>query len=96
MLDPNSGLDVMLPVPQDELLAGKLIGDLTAVKVGQITSASKIQVESKDKIKERLGRSTDVGDAVVQALVGPHLLRELEMQGTAEYTYRPARLGHEL
>ena len=32
-----------------------------------MTSAGKIQVESKDEIRKRLGRSTDSGDAVVQA-----------------------------
>lgn len=89
MLDPSSGFDVMLP-PDDEL-----IGDLTAPKMKQVTSASKIQVESKDEIRKRLGRSTDRGDAVIQALVGPHLLREIEMEGMAEYEYRPAQIGPE-
>ena len=32
-----------------------------------MTSSGKIQIESKDEIRKRLGRSTDSGDAVVQA-----------------------------
>jgi len=52
--------DVMLP-PDDEL-----IGDLTAPKYAY-TSAGKLKVEPKDKVKARLGRSPDVGDAVVLA-----------------------------
>jgi hypothetical protein len=32
-----------------------------------MTSGGKVQVESKDEIRKRLGRSTDSGDAVVQA-----------------------------
>lgn len=88
MLDPTSGVDVMLPDDND------LIGDLTAPKMVGITSASKIQVESKDTIRKRLGRSTDKGDAVIQALVGPHLLREMD-EGV-DVVYRPARIGPEL
>lgn len=59
-LDPDSELPIMLP-PDDELT-----GDLTAPKFF-VKSAGKIQVESKDDIKSRLGRSTDAGDAVVYA-----------------------------
>jgi hypothetical protein len=60
MLHPQSGADVMLP--PDE----KLIGDLTTPK-WRATPGGKIAVEKKDDIKKRLGRSTDDGDAVVQA-----------------------------
>jgi len=60
MLHPQSGDDVMLP--PDE----KLIGDLTTPK-WRATAGGKIAVESKDDIKKRLGRSTDDGDAVIQA-----------------------------
>ena len=44
----------------------KLIGDLIAPK-WRVMSGGKIQVESKDSIKERLGRSPDDGDAVIMA-----------------------------
>lgn len=72
LLDPAYGAALALP-PDDEL-----IGDLTAPK-WRVTSAGKIQVESKDdafmdaegnkgqSLRERLGRSTDKGDAVVMA-----------------------------
>ena len=60
MLDPASGHDVALP-PDD-----RLTGDLTAPH-WRVMSGGRILVESKDDIKKRIGRSTDDGDAVVQA-----------------------------
>ena len=61
-LDPSFDPEICL-MPDDEL-----IGDLCAPK-WSVTSGGKIQVESKDQIRARLGRSTDTGDAVVQAFV---------------------------
>lgn len=60
MLDPANGHDVALP-PSD-----RLTGDLTAPH-WRVMSGGRILVESKDDIKTRIGRSTDDGDAVVQA-----------------------------
>jgi hypothetical protein len=60
LLDPRNGFEVQLP-PDDEL-----IGDLTSPK-WRMNPGGKIQVESKDDIKKRLGRSPDVGDAVVMS-----------------------------
>ncbi len=60
LLDPSNEFDIALP-PDD-----MLIGDLTAPK-WKVQSGGKIQVESKDDIRERIGRSTDAGDAVMQA-----------------------------
>jgi hypothetical protein len=60
LLDPDSGKEIALP---DE---DTLIGDLTA-PTWRVMSGGKIQVESKEDIKKRLGRSTDDGDAVIQA-----------------------------
>lgn len=60
MLDPDSGLEVALP-PDDALT-----GDLTS-PTWRVMSGGRIQIESKDDIRKRLGRSTDDGDAVVQA-----------------------------
>jgi len=60
MLDPASGEDVALP--PDDLLTG----DLTAPH-WRVMSGGRIQIESKDEIKKRIGRSTDDGDAVVMA-----------------------------
>ena len=59
-LDPT--FEPVLALPPDDLL----IGDLSAPRYS-VTSSGKIQVESKDEIRKRLGRSTDSGDAVVQA-----------------------------
>jgi hypothetical protein len=44
----------------------QLMGDLTAPK-WSITSAAAYQIESKKQIRERLGRSTDLGDTAVMA-----------------------------
>ena len=60
MLDPSRKSELALP-PDDDLT-----GDLTAPH-WRVMSGGKIQVESKDDIRARIGRSTDKGDAVVQA-----------------------------
>ncbi len=59
LLDPQYGEGIALP--DDDLL----IGDLTAPK-WKVTSGAKIQIEAKDDIRKRIGRSTDAGDSVVQ------------------------------
>jgi hypothetical protein len=61
LLDPSAGSDLCLP-PNDDLL-----GDLTAPKMGEMLSGGKMKLESKDDLRKRIGRSTDFGDAVVQA-----------------------------
>jgi hypothetical protein len=61
MLDPSNGEGMALP-PDDTLT-----GDLTAPH-WRVLSGGKIQIESKDDIHGRLGRSTDDGDAVVMAM----------------------------
>jgi hypothetical protein len=60
LLDPATGEPVALP--PDDLL----IGDLTAPH-WRVLSGGRIQIESKDDLRKRLGRSTDTGDAVAQA-----------------------------
>lgn len=64
MLDPAFSPELALP-PND-----RLTGDLTAPH-WRVMSGGKIQVESKDDIRKRIGRSTDDGDAVVQAVYQP-------------------------
>ncbi len=61
LLDPANGEEVALP-PDDAL-----IGDLTAPR-WRVVSGGRIEVESKDEIRKRIGRSTDDGDAVMMAL----------------------------
>jgi len=72
-LDPLSESDLALP-PDD-----RLTGDLTAPK-WSVQSGGKIKVEAKKDIKKRLGRSTDMADAVVQA-VNRHTIMSLPGQG---------------
>jgi hypothetical protein len=60
LLDPANEHEVALP-PDDGLL-----GDLTAPR-WEIASNGKVRVEAKKDLRKRLGRSTDCGDAVVQA-----------------------------
>jgi hypothetical protein len=67
-LDP--AFQPTLALPPDDLL----IGDLTAPH-WKVQSGGNIQVESKDDIKKRLGRSTDSGDAVVMAWWGAEQAR---------------------
>ena len=64
MLNPDNAKEgqPMLALPPDDQLTGDLTAPGWELKVG-----GKIKVEAKDTIKERLGRSTDVGDAVMQA-----------------------------
>jgi len=63
LLDPTYGSQIALP-PDDTL-----IGDLTSPR-WEATSTGVIKIESKDDIRKRLGRSPDVGDAVVMAFNG--------------------------
>lgn len=69
-LHPETGDGIALP-PDDDL-----IGDLTA-PTWKMTSAGKVQIESKDDIRKRLGRSTDKGDSVVMAFT-PELAPALD------------------
>lgn len=59
-LNPETGESIALPDDPE------LIGDLTAPS-WKMSSSGKIQIESKDDIRKRLGRSTDRADAVVMA-----------------------------
>lgn len=62
MLDP--AFDPTLAIPINDVL----LGELTAPK-WWVTPSSRIQVESKDEVRKRLGRSTDHADAVGQSLL---------------------------
>ena len=62
MLDPSRGFNIMLP--DSEILKADLTAPRWTPRSG---TPAKIQIESKEDIKKRLGRSTDEADAVVQA-----------------------------
>jgi hypothetical protein len=74
MLSPDSDVEIALP-PNDDL-----IGDLAAPR-WKATASGKILVESKDDLlrPERLGRSTDYGDAVVMAFYEGRPVRNRRM-----------------
>ena len=50
-----------------------------------------IQLEKKEAIKKRLGRSTDYGDAFVMTFAYPVVMRKHERQREREVTYDPFR-----
>ena len=69
-LDPDSGQELALP-PHDGLT-----GDLTAPRLKRIDSNARRQVEAKEDLRKRLGRSPDVADAVLHGMIGPVLWAE--------------------
>lgn len=72
-LDPKSGQDIALP-PDPRLTA-----DLCAPR-WKLTPRG-IQIESKDEIKKRIGRSPDRGDAVVMG----NAIKEMPGQGVMDF-----------
>lgn len=60
LLDPSNGGNLALP--DDDMLTGDLIAPTWRELAG-----GRLQVEGKDDIRKRLGRSTDAGDAVAMA-----------------------------
>jgi hypothetical protein len=72
-LDPASGQEIALP-PDPELKA-----DLCAPK-WKLTARG-IQIEAKEEIKKRIGRSTDSGDAVVMG----HIIKHQPGTGYLDY-----------
>jgi hypothetical protein len=86
-LDPARNPTLALP-EDDELTA-----DLTAPRWFELKGGV-VKVESKDEIKKRLGRSTDYGDAVVQALWEDRIPRGMDEQGSRLPALRPSRYAH--
>lgn len=67
-------------------LPKRLFEDLTAPHY-EITGDKVIEVESKDDIKLRIGRSTDDGDAVVMAAFDmPRLVRQVTTGASRSYS----------
>jgi hypothetical protein len=84
LLATASGLSIALP--PDDILTG----DLCAPKY-RIVPGGRIQVESKEDIKRRIGRSTDAADAVIMAIVGQSFA--MIGRNAARVTYDPVRIG---
>lgn len=76
-LDPANGKDYALP-PGNELLA-----DLCAARY-EVLAGGVIQIEKKEAIKERLGRSPDVGEAVLLSDFAPTQAVEVMAHGRAK------------
>jgi hypothetical protein len=89
LLAPDSRYPVALP-PDDEL-----IGELVAPR-SRMTSAGRLQVEDKEAVRKRIGRSTDCADAVLQALIGPALRYEQERREMAEIRWPRERRAGEI
>ena len=77
LLDPAYHSEIALP-PIDTL-----IGDLTTVRRGRMTSSGKLTIESKEDVRKRIKRSTNDGDAVIQAFYP----RKKEPQQSAACSY---------
>lgn len=71
LLDPKLEIGLCLPLDKE------LTADLTAAE-WQVLSSGKIQVMRKEKVKEKLGRSPDSGDAVVMACWDPNTSMGME------------------
>lgn len=78
MLDP--AFDPTLAIPVNDVL----LGELTAPK-WWVTPAGRIQVESKDDVRKRLGRSTDHADAVGQSLLTDSEFNDPPDDGKPDY-----------
>jgi len=76
-LDPETGSGIALP-PGNEIVA-----DLCAARY-QVLAGGVIQIEPKDDIKERLGRSPDVGEAIMMANLPPKRTATAVAQGSAK------------
>lgn len=72
MLDPSYGPTLCIPPNED------LIGELVAPKWKEV-GLGKIQVESKDDIRSRIGRSTDRADALAQCLLTDTEFNDMNM-----------------
>lgn len=86
LLDPSKGSTLMLP-DDDRMKA-----ELSTVKYKHLAGGI-IQIESKDDIRKRLGRSTDAADAVIQAFWVDGLeWREIPRgDGKSEFAYSHTR-----
>lgn len=78
LLDPRNGHEIELP-PHPHLL-----GDLTSARWRPRLS-NEIQLDPKDEQKKRLGRSPDVGEAVLLALLDVRLLPETTGESWSRY-----------
>ena len=86
MLDPSHGVGLALP-PGRELL-----GDLSAPRYST-NQRAQIILEGKEKLRARLHRSPNLGDAVMHAVSGPILFREYQAARQDNVSYEPVQIG---
>jgi hypothetical protein len=84
-LDPETGADIALP-PDPELAAELAMPQ-------RVPEAKTIQIEMKEQIRKRLGRSPDKADAVVMAWA--HGDERAAMRGMPQPLQTKARVGYE-
>ncbi len=94
-LDPGQEGGSPIALPPD----AQLVADLTAPRWKMVSRG--IQIEEKDKIRERIGRSTDKGDAVVMGWAEGQANAERKVRGAfSKYTpkvvstFRTSQLRH--
>lgn len=87
LLDPAYG--PLLALPDDELL----VGDLTTPR-WKMTRTGKIQLEAKDEVKRRIGRSPDRGDAVVMVCWPAERRARMTFAGREPYAGRVVGSAH--
>lgn len=88
MLSPSSGYNICLPPDED------LTTDLIALRWTHTNDDRQlIRVEPKENIRRRIGRSTDAGDAVMMAIIGPILCDEEDLGGQSRLVYDPPNIG---
>lgn len=88
-LDPAFDPTLALP-PNDDLL-----GELTAPKWRQAGTEGKIEVESKKDIRKRLGRSTDLADAVGHTLLTDAEFNTIEPTNALVYPFSDSDAGED-
>jgi len=72
-------MDDEIALPPDD----RLMGELTAPRY-VYKSGGKIQVESKESVKKRIGRSTDAADAVIMVFMEQFVAEDLSGLGSVE------------
>jgi hypothetical protein len=91
LLDPSNDSNIALP--DDDQLTGDLCAPRWDVKSGV---PPKIEIEPKDKLVARIGRSPDVGDAVVMSFFVDKVKGQVEYAKVPGAAERQAEKAEEL
>jgi hypothetical protein len=89
-LDPESGDNIALPPGQS------IVADLTSYRRKPSERSDVIQIESKEEIRKRLGRSPDEGDAIIIAWgEADAYQREKRPSARLRHLKKAGRAGHQ-